>query len=113
VDPKLRLYARHDGDLISERRFLLDGDVLLTTRENAGSSRSGGIEFTFSGKATQKLSLNASGNIGCTEQSVLGNDNGGDGRRSAASISGRARVGYQIDPKNHLQLSLNATGKQL
>jgi outer membrane receptor protein involved in Fe transport len=113
VDTNLRMYARRDDDLISERRFLLDDDVLLTTRENAGSSRSAGIEFTFGGKATQKLSINASGNIGYTEQSVLGIDNGGDGRRSAASITGRARVGYQIDPKNHLQLSVNAQGKQL
>jgi outer membrane receptor protein involved in Fe transport len=113
VDTNLRLYARRDDDLISERRFLLDDDVLLTTRENAGSSRSGGIEFTFSGRATQKLNLNASGNIGYTEQSVLGIASGTDARRSAASVSGRARIGYQVDPRNHVQLSLNATGKQL
>lgn len=113
VDTNLRLYARRDADLISERRFLLDDDVLLTTRENAGSSRSAGVEFTFSGKATEKLSINASGNIGYSEQAVPGGDSRGEGRRSAASVAGRARVGYQIDPKNHVQLSLNARGKQL
>ena len=113
VDTNLRLYARRDADLISERRFLLDNDVLLTTRENAGSGRSAGIEFTFSGKATKKLTINASGNIGYAGQSVPGSDGGGDARRSTASVSGRARVGYQIDPENHLQLSLNAHGKQL
>ena len=113
VDTTLRLYARRDSDLISERRFLLDDDVLLTTRENAGSSRATGVEFTFSGKATPKLTLNASGNIGYTEQSVLGIGPGGDARRSAVSVTARARVGYQINPTNHLQLSLNAQGKQL
>lgn len=113
VDTNLRLYARRDTDLISERRFLLDDDVLLTTRDNAGDSRSAGIEFTFSGKATEKLSINASGNIGYSDQSVLGSGFAGDDRRSAVSVTGRARIGYQIDPRNHLNLSLNATGKQL
>ncbi len=113
VDTSVRLYARSDDDLISERRFLLANDVLLTTRENAGTSRSAGLEFTFSGKATEKLSINASGNVGYTEQSVLGARVGDDSRRSAVSVTGRARVGYQINPANHLQLSLNAQGKQL
>lgn len=113
VDTNLRLYARRDDDLISERRFLLEDDVLLTTRENAGSSRSAGLEFTFGGKATQKLTINASGNIGYVEQSVLGIANGGDGTRSAVSVTGRGRLGYQIDAKNHVQLSVNAQGKQL
>lgn len=113
VDTNLRLYARRDSDLISERRFLLDDDVLLTTRANAGSSRSAGVEFTFSGRATPKLTLNASGNVGYNEQSVLGNDIVGDSRRSAVSVTARGRVNYQIDPKNNLGLSLNATGKQL
>ncbi|WP_229459350.1 TonB-dependent receptor domain-containing protein [Massilia cavernae] len=113
VETNLRLYARHDTDLISERRLLLEDDVLLTTRENAGSSRSAGVEFTFSGRATDKLTLNASGNVGYSEQTVLGSANPGDGRRSAVSVTGRARVGYQIDAKNNLQLSLNAQGKQL
>ena len=113
VDSNLRLYARSDDELISERRILQAGDVLLTTRENAGSSRSAGVEFTFGGKATPKLSINASGNIGYTEQSVLFNTTDTDGRRSAVSVTGRARIGYQIDPKNNLQLSLNAQGKQL
>jgi outer membrane receptor protein involved in Fe transport len=64
VDTNVRLYARRDSDLIQERRFVLANDVLLTTRENAGSARSGGIEFNFSGRATEKLSINVNGNVG-------------------------------------------------
>jgi len=111
VDTTVRLYARRDSDLINERRFVLANDVLLTTRENAGSSRSGGLEFNFSGRATEKLNLNLNGNVGYTEQTVLGSAL--DDKRSATSISGRARIGYQLNPTNSLQLMLNAQGKTL
>jgi outer membrane receptor protein involved in Fe transport len=111
VDTNVRLYARRDTDLISERRFFLADNVLLTTKENAGSNNSGGLEFTFGGKLTDKLSINASGNLGYAEQSVLGSASGD--KRTATSLSGRARIGYQIDRDNQLTLMLNAQGKTL
>lgn len=111
VDTNLRLYARRDTDLISERRFFLADNVLLTTRENAGSSNSGGLEFSFGGKVTEKLSLNASGNLGYSEQTVLGTTS--NTKRNATSLSGRARIGYQIDRENSVQLMINAQGKTL
>ena len=111
IETNVRLYARQDSDLISERRYFISDTVLLTTRENAGTSRSGGLEFTFSGRATPKLTINASGNIGYSEQSVLGNVD--DDKRSATSIAGRARFNYQFNPANSLQLVLNAQGKTL
>lgn len=111
IETNVRLYARRDTDLISERRYFISDTVLLTTRENAGTSRSGGLEFTFSGRATPKLTINASGNIGYSEQSVLGNED--DDKRSATSIAGRARFSYQFNPANSLQLVLNAQGKTL
>jgi len=113
VDTNLRLYARRDADLISERRFLLADDVLLTTRENAGSSRSGGLEFSFSGRATPTLQLNLNGNIGYAEQSVLGGQAQAGGTRSATAVSVRGRIGWQPDKENQFQLVLNAQGKQL
>ncbi|MET0983344.1 MAG: outer membrane beta-barrel family protein, partial [Telluria sp.] len=111
VDTNLRLYARRDTDLISERRYFLDNNVLLTTRENAGSSNSGGLEFSFGGKVSEKLSVNASGNLGYSEQTVLGTASGD--KRSATSLSGRARIGYQVDRNNQFQLTVNAQGKTL
>ncbi|KQQ92064.1 TonB-dependent receptor [Massilia sp. Leaf139] len=111
VDTTLRLYARRDTDLISERRFFLDNNVLLTTRENAGSNNSGGLEFSFGGKVTEKLSLNASGNLGYAEQTILGSASGD--KRTATSINGRARIGYQLDRENQFQLMINAQGKTL
>lgn len=113
VDTNVRLYARRDTDLIQERRVLLANDVVLTTRENAGSNRSGGIEFNFSGKATEKLSLNLNGNIGYAEQTALGVAAGGDDKRSATTVSARGRINYQLDKDNTFQVMLNAQGKQL
>ncbi|QOY95311.1 TonB-dependent receptor [Massilia sp. UMI-21] len=111
VDTNVRLYLRHESDLINERRILLANDVLLTTRENAGSSRSGGLEFNFSGRATQQLMINVNGNIGYAEQTVLGSVL--DDKRSATSVSGRARLMYQMNPANSFMLMLNAQGKTL
>jgi outer membrane receptor protein involved in Fe transport len=111
VDTNVRLYARRDTNLISERRFFLADNVLLTTKENAGSNNSGGLEFTFGGKVTDKLNINASGNLGYAEQSVLGSVDGD--KRSATSLSGRARIGYQVNRENQLTLVLNAQGKTL
>jgi outer membrane receptor protein involved in Fe transport len=111
VDTTVRLYARQDSDLIQERRFLLANDVLLTTRENAGSARSGGLEFNFSGRATPQLTLNLNGNIGYSEQTVLGSIT--DDKRSATSVNLRGRVNYQLNPTNSFMLMLNAQGKTL
>jgi outer membrane receptor protein involved in Fe transport len=111
VDTTVRLLMRNESDLINERRVLLTNDVLLTTRENAGSARSGGLEFTFSGRATPELTLNLNGNVGYSEQTVLGSVT--DDKRSATSINLRGRVNYQLNPTNRFQLSLNAQGKTL
>nr|WP_229425454.1 outer membrane beta-barrel family protein [Massilia sp. Se16.2.3] len=111
VDTTVRLYGRRETDLISERRIFIADNVLLTTRENAGSSRSGGLEFTLGGKATEKLNISASGNVGHAEQTVLGRQ--GDATRSATSITGRARIAYQYNRENNFNLSLNAQGKTL
>ena len=111
VDTTVRLYARRDTDLINERRVFIANNVLLTTKENAGSSNSGGLEFTLGGKVTDKLSVNASGNLAYSEQDVLGSASAD--KRTATSLSGRARIGYQYDRNNSFQLMLNAQGKTL
>ena len=111
VDTSVRLFMRHESDLINERRILLANDVLLTTRENAGSARSGGLEFNFSGRATPELMLRLNGNVGYTEQTVLGRAT--DDKRSATSVNVRGFVEYRPNPVNSFTLMLNAQGKTL
>ncbi len=113
LDTNLRGYYRMDRGLISERKVFISDTVLLTTRDNAGDNRAGGLEFTVSGKLLPKLSINTSGNLAYTEQRIFSTLTGQYTQRTANSLSGRARFNYQASEQDQLQLSLNAQGKTL
>ena len=112
LDTNLRGYFRNDRDMIRSRQTLVGDNTLLTTLENGGSSRSGGMEFTLSGKLTPKLSINTSGNLAFTEQEQI-DLNGLETKRTASSLSVRGRVNYQVTPQDALQFMVNAQGKTL
>ncbi|MES2759333.1 MAG: TonB-dependent receptor [Pseudomonadota bacterium] len=113
LDTNLRAYFRQDTGLISERKVFISDTVLLTTRDNAGDNHAGGLEFTVSGKPLPKLTVNTSGNLAYTEQRIFSAATGLYGMRSATSLTGRARVNYQLSEQDQLQVSLNAQGKTL
>lgn len=112
LDANVRAYYRNERDTIRSRQVAVSDTVILTTLENGGSNRSGGIEFTLSGKLTPKLSVNTSGNVFLAEQQqidLLGNES----KRSATSVNVRGRLNYQLTPLDQLQLMFNAQGKTL
>lgn len=112
VDTNLRAYFRKDRDLISERSYFISDTVLLTTRDNAGSNRSGGLEFALSGKLTPWLNFSTSGNLAQSEQRAI--DSAGVSTvRNATALTLRARLGIQPRPGDMLQLSVNSQGKTL
>lgn len=113
METNLRAYFRNDSDLISERRYFISDTVLLTTRDNAGSNKSGGLEFTLNGKILPNLTLNTSGNLGYTRQTIVDPYNLGASTRSARSLGGRVRLNYRLSDADQLQLALNAQGKTL
>ena len=112
VETSLRAYLRKERDTISERSYFINDTVLLTTRDNAGESRSGGVEFSFSGKLTPGLSFNTSGNLARAEQRSF-DSNGAQRLRESSSLSLRGRVSYQLTPADQLQFTVNAQGKTL
>ena len=112
LDANLRGYFRNDRDTIRSRQVLVGANTLLTTLENGGRNRSGGLEFTLSGKLTPKLSINTSGNLAFTEQEQV-DILGGEYKRTASSLSVRGRVNYQLTPQDVLQVMVNAQGKTL
>jgi outer membrane receptor protein involved in Fe transport len=112
LETNLRGYYRRDKDAIVDYRTFLADNVLLTTRQNGDGSSSGGLEFTVSGKITPKLTINTSGNLARSEQKTQ-DTNGAFISRTANSLSGRARLNYQYDAANQVQLALQMMGKQL
>ena len=112
LETNLRGYFRDEKDSILDRKYFISDTVLLTTRENAGSTRSGGMEFTLTGKLLPTLTLNLSGNVARFEQSVL-EMNGDQTTRTASSLSGRLRLNWQATSSDMLQAAVQAQGKML
>ena len=112
LDTAVRAYYRTDSDTIRSRQTAVGDTVILTTLENGGSNRSGGMEFTLSGKVTPNVTINTSGNLAYTQQQQI-DLNGAETTRGATSLSVRGRVNWQISPLDQLQVQLNARGKTL
>ncbi len=112
VDTNLRAYYRKQNDIIAERSYFISDTVLLTTRDNGGTNRSGGLEFSLNGKLTPRLSFNTSGNLAQTEQRVYDTGNV-PVQRSSTALTLRARVSYQLTPQDHVQFSVNSQGRTL
>lgn len=112
LDANVRAYYRNERDTIRSRQLAVSDTVILTTLENGGSNRSGGVEFTLSGKVTPKLSINTSGNVFVAEQQQI-DLLGAESKRSATSVNVRGRLNYQLTPLDQVQLMFNAQGKTL
>lgn len=112
LDANVRAYYRNDSDTIRYRQYAVSDTVILTRPENGGSNRSGGLEFTLSGKVTPKLSVNASGNVFYAQQQQI-DIAGNETRRDATSVNVRGRFNYQLTAADQLQLMVNAQGKTL
>ena len=112
LDTAVRAYYRTDRDTIRSRQTAISDTVILTTLENGGSNRSGGLEFTLSGKVTPNVTINTSGNLAYLEQQQV-DLNGAETTRNATSLSVRGRINWQATPDDQLQLQLNARGKTL
>ena len=112
LNANLRAYYRADRDMIRSRQLAVNDTVLLTTFENGGRNRAGGLEFSLNGKLTPQLSINTSGNLAFTEQQQI-DITGAEYTRSATSLTARGRINYQVTPQDMLQFMISAQGKTL
>ncbi len=112
METNLRGYFRREDDAILERKYFIDETTLLTTRDNLGSNRSGGLEFTVTGKLLPTLTLNTSGNLARSRQTQI-DDDGVQTRRNASSLSGRVRLNWQATAMDSFQAAIQAQGKML
>lgn len=93
----------------------LGDGVLLTTKENLSSSRSGGLELVASGQIVKTLTANVSADLGWTEidGAAPGVVTGVTGTRSAFTPSVRGVMNWQATPKDLFQIQGAMTAKRL
>lgn len=104
-------YFRDSADVVTDVVEDRGGGLLLTTRENLGKSRNGGLELVTNGKLTPKLSYNVSANAFWNQ--IDAGNLGFVGKRSGTTLSGRANLNWQATPKDFFQLNAFTSGKRL
>ncbi|HEY3812017.1 MAG TPA: TonB-dependent receptor [Caulobacteraceae bacterium] len=89
----------------------LGNGVLLSTEENLTRSENAGLELVAAGNLPHGFSYNVSGNVywNKIDGSVLGQTE----TRSDTTLSGRASINWQADPKDFLQVNVTANGRTL
>lgn len=119
----VRGYLRREPDVITERRVFLDANTLLTTRENLGDRRSGGIEFSLMGMtlpsmrvmghALPSIRFMFNGNWGFIEQDRVGALGLTGDKRSSPSLQLQGGGQWMINPENTLSVFGFRQGKLL
>jgi hypothetical protein len=109
--------------VITERRVFLNQNTLLTTRENLGDRRSGGLEFSvmgmippgmkIKGVALPNIRFMFNGNWGFIEQDRVGALGLTGEKRSSPSLQLQGGGQWQINPDNVLTLMTFRQGKLL
>jgi hypothetical protein len=117
----LRGYLRRESDVITERRVFLNDTTLLTTRENLGDRRAGGIEFSVmgmippnmrvKGHALPNIRFMFNGNWGFIEQDRTDALGLTGEKRSSPSLQLQGGGQWQINPDNVLTLMTFHQGK--
>ena len=112
----LTAYYRFNRDSVTDVIQVVSSDVVLATKANLPKSRSGGLEFTASGKITPRLSYNLSGNLFYTEIDAAGLDAtslGVAGLRSSTGINAKASLDYRPTDADTAQISFSRSDKRL
>jgi len=108
------LYFRDSKDGITEvtREVTRDGDnVFLTTFENLGERRAGGLELVANGPLGKKVTYNLSGNAFWEE--IEAGNLGFNEAQSGTSLSVRGALNYNPTAKDFLQVQGVLNGRRL
>ena len=104
-------YLRKNYHGFTEISQFISPTVLLSTKENLGKSTSAGLEFTASGKISQALAYNLSGNFFYNQ--IDATSLGLPGKRSTYSFTTKGSLDYRPTAKDVLQVSGSYNGKRL
>jgi outer membrane receptor protein involved in Fe transport len=119
----LRGYLRSEADVITERRVFLNQNTLLTTRENLGDRRSGGIEFSLMGMVPPNMRVGGmkmpdirfmfNGNWAFIEQDRVGALGLTGEKRSSPALQLQGGGQWQLNPTNVVTLMAFHQGRLL
>ncbi len=119
----VRGYLRRESDVITDRRVFLSDNTLLTTKDNLGDRRAGGIEFSVMGMIPPNMRVGGvalpnirfmfNGNWGFIEQDRIGAFGLTGEKRSSPSLQLQGGGQWQIDPNNVLTVMTFHQGKLL
>jgi outer membrane receptor protein involved in Fe transport len=119
----LRGYLRRESDVITDRRVFLSENTLLTTRDNLGDRRAGGLEFSLMGMVPPNFRVGGialpnvrfmfSGNWGFIQQDRLDAFGLTGEKRSTASLQLQGGGQWQISPTDVMTLMAYHQGRLL
>lgn len=114
------IYYRYRYNGMTEVRRFVDGltllpdasgATLLTTKENLGTSRSGGLELGATTRLKDRLSLNFSGNVYHSE--IDASNLGFSSKRTAIAWEAKLNLNFDLSKATLLQLNTNYSAKRL
>ncbi|HWJ95242.1 MAG TPA: TonB-dependent receptor, partial [Telluria sp.] len=119
----VRGYLRSESDVISERRVFLNSSTLLSTRENLGDRRAGGVEFSLmgmippntrvSGFTLPNIRFMFNGNWGFIELDRLGSQGLTGEKRKSPSLQLQGGGQWQASPTDVVSVMAFRQGKLL
>lgn len=107
----LTLYDRVSSHTVTDYGYFIAGDVLLTTKRNAGSGRSLGADYNVNGKIGEHFGYRLDLNVFHVRLESV--DAGGSLRQSATSWTGSGGLDYDAGNGDSLSLDVSAQGRGL
>jgi outer membrane receptor protein involved in Fe transport len=105
------LYYKDAGNVVSDVVENLGQGVTLDTFANISHTRNAGLELTAGGELTRTLSYSAGGDAAWNQISTA--DDGVEAPRAAAAMFGHVKLNWTATPKDFVQLSVYAQGRQI
>ncbi len=104
-------YYRYRYQGMTEVTRYIDRTTLLTTKENLGISRAGGVEIGANTRIRDRLSLNLSANAYRAE--IDASNLGFSARRTSFAWDAKLNTTFDVTPTTMLQFNANYTAKRL
>ncbi|MEO5959434.1 MAG: outer membrane beta-barrel family protein, partial [Opitutaceae bacterium] len=105
------VYYRYRYHGMTDVSRYIDSVTLLTTKENLGTSRSGGLELGVNTRVKDRLSLNFSANAYRNE--IDASNLGFSSRRSAFAWDAKLNTNFDVTKTTLVQLNANYTAQRL